>query len=81
MVVRGMKLKVFLRSFLLLSCLSGLIMPLAYAEDKSKWLKNEPISPIPNVTGLDAKKIALGKRLFHDASLSAYGTVSHFKKF
>ena len=76
MVVRGMKLKVFLRSFLLLSCLSGLIMPLAYAEDKSKWLKNEPISPIPNVTGLDAKKIALGKRLFHDASLSADGTVS-----
>ena len=68
-------LKGFLK-FLLLCCLSMPIISMAYAEDKAHWLKNEPISPIPNVTGLDAKKVELGKRLFHDANLSADGTVS-----
>ncbi len=62
--------------FFLLCCLSMQIILTAYAEDKSHWLKNEPIFPIPNVTGLDVKKVALGKRLFHDANLSANGTVS-----
>lgn len=71
-----MKLKVFLKGFLLLSCLSVQLILTVCAEDKSQWLKNEPITPIPNVTGLDAKKIALGKRLFHDANLSADGTIS-----
>lgn len=51
-------------------------MQVVYAEDKSQWLKNEPITPIPNVTGLNAKKVALGKQLFHDVNLSADGTVS-----
>lgn len=39
-------------------------------------LKNEPITPIPDVVGLDSNKVALGKRLFHDVNLSGNGTVS-----
>ncbi len=46
------------------------------ATEKSKWLKYEPISPIPEVTGLDEKKITLGKRLFNDKNLSVNGTIS-----
>lgn len=36
----------------------------------------EPIKPIPLVTGLDARKVALGKKLFHEPRLSRDGTVS-----
>jgi len=34
------------------------------------------ILPLPQTISLDARKIALGKRLFHDPSLSANGTIS-----
>lgn len=36
----------------------------------------EPIRPLRPATGLNADKVALGKRLFHDPALSADGTVS-----
>jgi cytochrome c peroxidase len=36
----------------------------------------EPILPIPSAAGLDAGKVALGKRLFHDSRLSKDDTVS-----
>jgi len=53
-----------------------LITSASYAEDRSGWLKNEPITPIMPATGLDEAKVRLGKRLFHDVNLSADGTVS-----
>jgi len=39
-------------------------------------LRDEPIQPIPPLPDLDARKLALGRRLFHDASLSADGDTS-----
>lgn len=36
----------------------------------------EPITPLPESVELDARKVALGERLFHDARLSADDTVS-----
>lgn len=39
-------------------------------------LLNEPIQPIPDKIDLDAKKVALGRELFHDPVLSVDGTVS-----
>lgn len=35
-----------------------------------------PILPLPQTISLNAQKIALGKRLFHEARLSASGTIS-----
>ncbi len=37
---------------------------------------NEPIKPIPLTLNLDAKKVALGARLFHDKRLSQDNTIS-----
>ena len=37
---------------------------------------DEPIQPIEELKHLDARKIALGRKLFHDARLSRDGTVS-----
>jgi cytochrome c peroxidase len=37
---------------------------------------DEPISPIPSATGLDAKKVRLGRRLFEDRRLSKSGRVA-----
>lgn len=37
---------------------------------------NEPIKPIPTTLKLDARKVALGKRLFHDVRLSADNSIS-----
>ncbi|MDR3157692.1 MAG: cytochrome-c peroxidase [Zoogloeaceae bacterium] len=37
---------------------------------------DEPLSPIRELTTLDARKVALGKLLFHDARLSRDGSVS-----
>jgi len=36
----------------------------------------EPVTPLPDVLDLDARKVALGERLFHDARLSADDTIS-----
>jgi cytochrome c peroxidase len=36
----------------------------------------EPLTPIPLQTALDAKKVALGERLFHEGRLSADGSVA-----
>lgn len=36
----------------------------------------EPISPIPDMTGLDTAKVQLGKQLFNDPNLSSDGSVS-----
>lgn len=69
-------MKGFLKSLLLLGCLSGQIISVTYAEEESLRPQNEPITPIPLVNGLDVKKVALGKRLFHDVNLSADGTIS-----
>lgn len=44
--------------------------------DESTRLINEPITPIPDVTGLDPNKVNLGRQLFHDANLSGNGSVS-----
>jgi len=37
---------------------------------------NEPIQPLALPIGLDARKVALGEQLFHDAKLSADNTIS-----
>jgi len=37
---------------------------------------DEPILPIPAAVGLDARKVALGDKLFHETALSGDGTVS-----
>jgi cytochrome c peroxidase len=37
---------------------------------------NEPITPIPQVVDLDLRKVALGRRLFHDPILSADKRIS-----
>lgn len=37
---------------------------------------DQPISPLPRVLQLDARKVALGRRLFHDRRLSRDDTVS-----
>ena len=63
-------LKVIISLILLVSA------PFSHAEDRTLWLENEPITPIPNVVGLDDNKVRLGERLFHDANLSGNGTVS-----
>ena len=42
------------------------------AQDASR----EPIRPIPGATELDADKVALGGRLFHDRRLSGNDTIS-----
>lgn len=36
----------------------------------------EPITPIPLELNLDARKVALGRRLFHDPQLSSDNTIS-----
>jgi cytochrome c peroxidase len=38
--------------------------------------KQAPITPIPLVVELDARKVALGRRLFHDPRLSSDNTIS-----
>lgn len=45
--------------------------PLAAAE-----FKNEPVRPIPDSVSVDARKVALGEALYHDALLSGDVTVS-----
>lgn len=42
----------------------------AHPSDGSIHLTNEPIQPIPSPTGLDPRKIELGKRLFYEPRLS-----------
>lgn len=37
---------------------------------------DEPIQPLPQVTDLDHRKVALGRQLFHDPGLSANGRIS-----
>jgi len=37
---------------------------------------DEPIKPIPDAIDLDPRKVALGKKLFHDKRLSASGMIS-----
>ncbi len=46
------------------------------AKDHPNWRTNEPITPIPNISHLDPKKVELGKKLFHDPKLSADGSVA-----
>ena len=38
--------------------------------------KNEPVRPIPDSVAVDARKVALGKLLYHDTRLSGDGTIS-----
>lgn len=39
-------------------------------------MQAEPITPLPGAAYLDPRKVALGERLFHDASLSGDGSIS-----
>ncbi len=48
---------------------------LAGAAD-AQTLLDEPIQPLARIVGLDAGKVALGRRLFSDPLLSADGTIS-----
>jgi len=45
------------------------------SEGEAPWI-NEPIQPIPKQMKLDPRKIALGRKLFHDVRLSGNCTVS-----
>jgi len=47
-----------------------------WSEDAASQFKGEPIQPLPLVVGLDAEKVALGKKLFHDPLLSGDDTIS-----
>jgi len=48
------------------------VAPFAVAMDRSA----EPVQPIPDDIQVDARKVALGERLFHDTRLSADNSVS-----
>jgi cytochrome c peroxidase len=56
-------------SFFLSACVVGFAGSSARAS-------SEPIQPLSPPTGLDAKKVALGKKIFHDARLSRTNKVS-----
>jgi len=47
-----------------------------HANEQISLFISEPITPIPKLIKLDERKVALGKRLFHDVSLSGDATVS-----
>lgn len=44
--------------------------------DMAPGLRNEPVQPIPPSLPVDAKKVALGMRLYHDPRLSGDNTLS-----
>ncbi len=48
----------------------------AWSADAASALKGEPVQPLPLKLDLDAKKVALGDRLFHDTLLSGDNTLS-----
>ena len=48
----------------------------AWSLDSTKALKGEPVQPLPLKVDLDAKKVALGHKLFHDTLLSGDNTLS-----
>jgi len=56
--------------------LSLQLIAVSSAKDLPFWLNHKAIVAIPEVVGLDADKVSLGKRLFTDTNLSADGTVS-----
>ena len=49
------------------------VIPKSYASARDG---GEPITPLPQAVALDARVVALGRRLFHDTRLSADGSVS-----
>ncbi len=49
---------------------------LAWSLDAANALKGEPVQPLPLTVDLDAKKVALGRKLFHDTLLSGDDTLS-----
>ncbi|MFU8787918.1 MAG: cytochrome c peroxidase [Methylobacter sp.] len=49
---------------------------LASSFDSAPALKGEPVHPLPLTLNLDAKKVALGDKLFHDTLLSGDNTLS-----
>lgn len=57
-------------------CVATISIMLSVTAVAGENLRLEPITPIPDVTGLDLGKVALGKRLFHDPGLSSDGSVS-----
>ncbi len=61
------------RAVAVMVMLSTVLLIALYSKNS---LANEPILPIPNVLEVDAKKAALGKRLFHEARLSGNNTIS-----
>jgi cytochrome c peroxidase len=46
------------------------------SQDSTKALKAEPLQPLPLTVAIDAKKVALGDKLFHDTLLSGDNTLS-----
>jgi len=49
---------------------------LAWSIDSTNDLKGEPVQPLPINVSVDAQKIALGQKLFHDTLLSGDNTLS-----
>jgi cytochrome c peroxidase len=48
----------------------------SWSRDSTKALKGDPVQPLPLKTDLDAKKVVLGDKLFHDPLLSGDNTLS-----
>lgn len=61
-------------SLLALALLAGALLTAAPTIRASSG--EEPITPIPALTGLDPRRVALGERLFHDPRLSHDNTLS-----
>jgi len=54
----------------------GFITILTATSSLAGKLLNEPIKPVPTTIDVDPKKVALGKKLFHDSRLSKDDTIS-----
>ncbi len=48
----------------------------AVVEEKVEMAAEEPLKPLPELGELNMKKVALGRKLFHDPILSGDGTIS-----
>jgi len=54
----------------------AMVAALAAAQNASAQMLDEPIKPLPAKLDLDARKVALGKQLFHDKRLSKDNSLS-----
>jgi len=49
---------------------------LSWSQDAAEAFKSEPVQPLPEKVNLDAEKVALGDKLFHDRLLSGDDTLN-----